>query len=286
LSPSDDLIQLDTDKKLWNRFEACSTVEETQNALDSRTDKSRPVLFYAQPMNVHQFANNDVPGMNSTNWRIRPDFNNRIAYEVHWVDDCMGRFVAYLKTRGMYDNSIVILTSDHGDATGQFGRFSHSLQLYPEVLRVPLIVHLPKNMRDRYVYDDSRISVLTDITPSLYYLLGHRPVEHNPLFGRPLFAETKEELESYRRGDLFVASDVRAVYGILAENGRYLYMTYDSPPNSLLFDLARDPNAEHSILTDTLKKHYDEQIIQQLQAVGDLYGYKPGVGSMLASAAH
>ena len=71
LSPSDDLIKLDTDKPLWNRFEVCSTVRETEAALDARTDKTRPVLFYAQPMNVHQFANNNMPRMTAENWRMR-----------------------------------------------------------------------------------------------------------------------------------------------------------------------------------------------------------------------
>lgn len=284
LSPSDDMVKLDTDKPLWNRFEVCSTVQQTEQALDARADKTRPVLFYAQPMNVHQFAHNDLPMLNSKNWRLRPGFNNRIAYEVHQVDECMGSFFAYLKSRGMYDNSIIVLISDHGDATGEFGRFGHSVTLFPEVMRVPLIVHLPPEMRKKVVYDDSRVSLLTDVTPTLYYLLGHRPIVENPLFGRPLFAETKNELQSYPRDEIFLASDVRAAYGILADNGRFLYFTYDSPPESFLYDLATDPNGERNVVTDAQKKHYDQHIIEHLQTVADFYGYKPGVGSLLASA--
>jgi arylsulfatase A-like enzyme len=286
LSPSDDMVKLDTDKALWNRFEVCSTVQQTESALDARSDKTRPVLFYAQPMNVHQFAHNDMPRLTEQNWRIRPGFNNRIAYEVHQVDECMGNFFAYLKARKLYDNSIIVLTSDHGDATGEFGRFSHSLSLYPEVLHVPLIVHLPESMRGKFVHDDSRIAALTDIAPTLYYLLGHRPIRRDPMFGQPLFAETREELDSYQRDELFVASDVRAVYGILADRGRFLYTTYDSPAQSLLFDLASDPHAERNIATDALKQQYDERIIEHLQAIAGFYGYKPSVGSLLAAATH
>jgi arylsulfatase A-like enzyme len=186
----------------------------------------------------------------------------------------------------MYDNSIIIVTSDHGDATGEFGRSSHSTSIWPEIMQVPLIVHLPPKMREHLVYDDTRISTLTDITPTLYYLLGHRPIAHNPLYGRPLFAETREELDRYPRRDLLLASDVRAVYGILTGDGRYLYTTYDSPAQSYLFDLAADPNAEHNILTPALKQRYDVEIIEHLHLIGDFYGYKPGVGSLLASAGH
>jgi hypothetical protein len=79
---------------------------------------------------------------------------------------------------------------------------------------------------------------------------------------------------------------VRAVYGILTADGRYLYTTYDSPAQSYLFDLLADPNAQHNVLTPALKQRYDEEIIEHLQMIGDYYGYKPGVGSLLASVSH
>jgi hypothetical protein len=284
LSPRDNLIKLDTEKPLWNRFEVCSTIQQTETALDSRSDKTRPVLLYAQPMNVHQFAHNDLPTVSNDHWRMRSGFNNRIAHEVHQVDSCLGGFFRFLKSRGLYDNSIVVLTSDHGDATGEFGRLSHSLSIYPEIMRVPLLIHLPPGVRRHVVYDDTHLSALTDITPSLYYLLGHRPILPNPLFGHPLFVETQSELSQYHRTELFLASDERAVYGLLTENGRFLYTTYDSPAQSFLFDLSRDPNALRSILTASQKREYDELIIDRLHGLAQFYGYKPGVGSLLAAA--
>jgi predicted AlkP superfamily pyrophosphatase or phosphodiesterase len=283
LSADDDLTKVDTDKPLWNRFEVCSTLRQTSAVLGSNPDKAQPVLFYAQPMNVHQFAHNDLPSIKDDRWHPRPGFNNRIAHEVSQVDTCLGNFFSFLKTRNLYDSSIIVVTSDHGDATGEFGRYSHSLSIYPEVMRVPLIVHLPSDLRRGLIYDESHLSTLTDITPSLYYLLGHRPIRQNPLFGHPIFVESKEELAEYRRDELFLASDERAVYGWLTENGRFLYATYDSPAQSYLFDLSRDPNAEHNILTPSLKQRYDEEIISQLHAIAEFYGYKPGVGWLMAA---
>ena len=280
----EDVVKLDTDKKIWNQLEVCSTIGQLEPLLMNGLGHDHPVLFYAQPKNVHQFAHNDLPMIKDDHWRMRDGFDNRIAHEVSQVDGCLGDFFSFLKARGLYDNSIIILTSDHGDATGEFGRYSHSLSIYPEVMRVPLIVHLPSEMRRRVSYDDTDISALTDITPSLYYLLGHRPISSNPMFGHPLFVETKEEQKKYRRDELFLASDERAVYGLLTDNGRFLYATYDSPAQSFLFDLGHDPNAEHNVLTVSVKKQYDEEIIRQLNAIAEFYGYKPGVGSLLAAA--
>ncbi len=283
LLPNDDLVKLDMDKQLWNHLEIGSTVQQAETVLDKRTESQGPIFFYDQPKNVHQFARNDVPSPTSQHWPDRPGLNTRITYEVHWVDKCLGEFFAYLKQRGMYDNSIIIVTSDHGDATGEFGRMSHSTSIWPEIMRVPLIIHLPPKMREHLVYDDNRLSTLTDITPTLYYLLGHRPIAQNSLYGRPLFAETRAELDRYAPRDLLLASDVRAVYGILTADGRYLYTTYDSPAQSYLFDLAADPNAERNILTAQLKQRYDEEIIEHLHSIGDFYGYEPGVGPLVAS---
>ena len=286
LPPNDDIVKLDTDKKLWNQFEIGSTLKQAEAVLDARSDLSQPVFVYAQPKNVHQFARNDVPSPSSQHWPDRPGLNTRITYEVHWVDSRLGEFFTYLKQHKLYDNSIIIVTSDHGDATGEFGRTSHSTCIWPEIMHVPLIVHLPRSMREQSVYDDTRLSTLTDIAPTLYYLLGHKPIRENPLYGRPLFTETRQELASYSPHDLLLASDVRAVYGILTADGRYLYTTYDSPAESYLFDLMADPNAQHNILTAPHKQHYDEEIIDDLHQLGNFYGYHPGVESLLASSGH
>ena len=282
LSPTDDMTKLDLDKELWNQLEIGSTVKQAEAALD-KADLHSPIFFYDQPKNVHQFARNDVPSPTSQHWQSPDGMNARITYEVHWVDARMGEFFNFLKQRGLYDDSIIIVTSDHGDATGEFGRTSHSTSIWPEIMKVPLIVHLPQKMRQQLVYDDSRLSTLTDITPTLYYLLGHRPIRRNSVYGRPLFTETRQELDNYEPQDLLLASDVRAVYGILTADGRYLYTTYDSPAQSFLFDLSADPNAEKSILTPAIKQRYDEEIIERLHAIGDFYGYKPGVGSLLSA---
>jgi hypothetical protein len=80
-----------------------------------------------------------------------------------------------------------------------------------------------------------------------------------------------------------MASDERAVYGLLADGGRFLYTTYDSPAESFLFDLNLDPHAQRNLLTRPLQEEYAQQVIEHLHTVGDFYGYRPGVGSLLAA---
>src|SRR6185437_4996779 len=194
--------------------------------------------------------------------------NARISLTVHQVDECMGSFLANLKKRGLYDNSVIILTSDHGDATGELGRSAHAEIVYPEVMHVPLIVHLPKNLESSLHYNLTALTALTDIAPSLYYLLGHTPVRSNPLFGKPFIARSAAELEASSHHELFLASDTCA--------------TYDRPVLSYLYDLADDPLGTRDVLTAQAKRHYDERILDYLTLIARFYGYKPGLESLLA----
>ena len=132
------------------------------------------------------------------------------------------------------------------------------------------------------MFDTNRTTDLTDITPSLYYLLGLRPVIDHPLVGRPIFTATRQELDSYKRPELLFASDVQATYGVL-DQGRFFYATYDLPERSYLYDLQNDALGEHDILTPELKKKYDRLIVQRLKEIDNFYGYRPPLGSWFAS---
>ena len=274
LTGTDEAIKLDADLP-WNHFEASSTFRQLESVLDKRKTNDPPFFFYAQPMNVHQFGVNDRAPRTSTNWVVRPGFENRAAYRVHQVDESFGDLFRYLKSRGLYDNSIIIVTADHGEGNEGLGHHAHSTVIYPEVMRIPLIVHLPKGTQSRVAYDENALSSLIDITPTLYALLGHGPIEKGLQLGRPLFAATDAELKSYPRSDLLLASDVRAAYGLVSGDGGFMYVTYDSPPQSYLYDLVKDPNATQSFFTDDARKKYEPRLIEYLQAIADFYGYKP-----------
>jgi arylsulfatase A-like enzyme len=57
------------------------------------------------------------------------------------MDSAFGELISYLKTRGLYDDTVIIFTSDHGEEFGEHGKVAwHSHTLYDELLRVPLIM--------------------------------------------------------------------------------------------------------------------------------------------------
>jgi len=152
-----------------------------------------------------------------------PGFYPPYAARVHKVDRCFGRFVDDLKRRGLYDHSIVVLTADHGEMLGEDGRWGHAYFMYPPILTVPLIVHLPADLRSQTV-DLGAISFLTDVTPTLYASLGYHPKGSNPLMGEPLLGPDAFDPAARRRGVYVLAASYSAVYAVVRRNGHRVYI--------------------------------------------------------------
>jgi arylsulfatase A-like enzyme len=75
--------------------------------------------------------------------KVRAWYDNQIAY----LDYEIGRLLNKLKEQNAYNNTLIIVTSDHGELLGEHGDFGHEYWLYQELLHVPLIVKYPGGKR-------------------------------------------------------------------------------------------------------------------------------------------
>ena len=89
---------------------------------------------------------------------LRRDWSERPADEIRgeinmydgaiaYLDDQLNRLLGELQARGTLDNTLVIITSDHGEQFGEHGLFLHANSLYQPLLHVPLIVRFPPAVR-------------------------------------------------------------------------------------------------------------------------------------------
>ena len=104
--------------------------------------------------------------------------------EIATADDIVGQFLRFLRARGLYDRSLVVLLSDHGEGLGDHGEDEHGVLLYRETLHVPLLVKLPRQRRagERV---DSPVG-LVDVAPTVLETAG-APLPAD-LSGRTLLA--------------------------------------------------------------------------------------------------
>ncbi len=91
---------------------------------------------------------------------------------VSYVDDHVGRIVARLDELGIRDNTVIVVTADHGDMLGERGLW-YKMSPFEQSSRVPLIVNAPGRFAPRRV--DSTVSLL-DLLPTLLDLGGVDPV--------------------------------------------------------------------------------------------------------------
>ena len=101
--------------------------------------------------------------------RFRPDlYQGEIAY----VDEQVGRLRRELEGLGLLEDTVVVITSDHGESLGEHGEPTHGVFLYQATLRVPLIIVAPKRWPGgRRV---AALASLIDVPPTLLELTGVR----------------------------------------------------------------------------------------------------------------
>ena len=90
--------------------------------------------------------------------------------EVALLDDCVGKLLAELKAQGLYDESIIIFTSDHGEMLGSHALFQ-KMCMYEESVRVPLYIKYPDSYGIGHKIIDSVVNHV-DVLPTLSECMG------------------------------------------------------------------------------------------------------------------
>ena len=169
--------------------------------------------------------------------RVEDDYDNEVAY----ADEVVGRFLDTLRNRGLYDKSLIILLSDHGEGLGDHGEDEHGLFVYRESIHVPLLVKLPGGQRRGETI--SRPVSLHGVAEAVMAVVAD-PRAQPPLLNasapsEPVYSET------YFPRLHFGWSELRSVIS----EGRHLI----DAPSRELYDYVRDP-AELRNLADTERR--------------------------------
>ena len=70
---------------------------------------------------------------------------------IAFIDFHLGKLIERLKSLGLYENSLIIITSDHGEVFGERGLLGHGVSVYEDLVYVPLIIKYPNLNEGRIV---------------------------------------------------------------------------------------------------------------------------------------
>src|SRR5882724_1840034 len=181
--------------------------------------------------------------------------------EIAFADAQVGRLIRFLKSKGLYRNTLIVLSGDHGESLGEHGEKTHGFFIYNATLHVPFMIHLPGAVSPRVVPD---LVSLADLMPTVLQTLKLEiPSEvqgrsllplmttKNPEEARSLYAET------FLPRLHFNWSELRAV-----ESPNYHFIDAPKPE---LYDLTKDPGETQNLFAE--KKAVGEEMRARLTAL-------------------
>ncbi len=190
-----------------------------------------------------------IPGMPPWQWmkkedRIRAAATGYLAC-VHFVDAQVGKVLKALEESPYADNTIVILTSDHGYHLGEKHRWAkHSL--WERASRVPMLIHTPETKAAKVKEPVG----LIDIYPTLVDLCGLESTD--PLNGRSVRPLMSSSIEGEK---IPWRNSVMSIYGkgnISLRSAQYRYIRYVDGSEEL-YDMHRDPNEWDNLCYSIIK---------------------------------
>ncbi len=179
--------------------------------------------------------------------------------EVTTVDREVARLLAELEAE---PNTLVIISSDHGEEFFEHGGTRHGRTVYDEVCRVPLIITLPKADRKTYVGGENSSPVsLVDIAPSVLGYLG-LPV--------PSTMEGRDDIfygEILGEREIFVALNCPAYLtgAIIAGDKKVLTTLEGEDVRSEYYDLKVDPGEQKPLPLDADGKRLEQELLAWLE---------------------
>ena len=163
--------------------------------------------------------------------------------EVRYVDDNIGRLLDALRELGIYDEALIMLTSDHGEEFWDHGGQGHGHSQYNELLLVPLIVKLPETSRTGRV---SAMVSTASITPTVLDISGlsYDPAGMSSPSIAPLLTGDPENYH-----DVPIVSTAQMLFApkeaVFFDDLKYIGSRHDENPS--LFQLDRDPRELRSV---------------------------------------
>lgn len=172
---------------------------------------------------------------------VRDPYDGEIAY----ADYAVGKFFDYLKQHSLYDPTLIVAASDHGESFGEHGEYMHGFFIYDTTLLVPLIIKPPAGSRVVPRRVDTPVRTI-DIAPTVLQFLGMPAAPSmqgtgllSLMLGKTTTSATGTAYSETYYPNEFGWSVLRAI-----RTGRFKYVDAPKPE---LYDLVDDPREMHNV---------------------------------------
>ncbi|HEX3906410.1 MAG TPA: choline-sulfatase [Mycobacteriales bacterium] len=185
---------------------------------------------------------------------------------ISYVDDHTSRLIGLLRETGRLDDTVVIVTSDHGEMLGERGAW-YKMSFYEGSARVPLVVRAPR------LFEPGRVSTAVstmDLLPTLFGLAhdGDESGAVGPLDGRSLLPHLSGVPDHDDTVAEYLAEGAIAPI-VMIRRGRLKFIHSPADPDQL-FDLVADPHEQINLVDDPSSVAVVEEFRREVAARWDL----------------
>lgn len=233
---------------------------------DVQPDTVLPKSWHREDLETRAIITKDVKGDRrdyatqiedkATALRYREIYRNRVAE----FDRSLGSVLEVIEERGLMENSIIVVTADHGDLDTHHKLAFKRACPYEQIQRVPLCFYLPFAMKaaSGIVDSDSLISLL-DLYPTLLDFAGAADDEVKGLSMKPLLTG---EAESFPREEAVILFPDPALRTI--RKGQWKYTIFPGRTD-FLFDLSNDPDELYNLAGGEKYSQVEDELHKRLE---------------------
>lgn len=184
-----------------------------------------------------------------------------------YVDHQVGRIVKKLKDLGLYDNTMIIYTSDHGEMFGDCGTFQKFMP-YEASSHIPMIIKFPAGMQA--AAEGDALMTLNDLFPTFLDAASCTAPEGVRIDGKSLFDSNAD------RQSVFIEYDKDSRRWISIRKGMLKYNYYYALGHEELFDLSTDPKETVNLMERDAEGYGEAAaaLREELSRMERLYGYR------------
>jgi len=244
---------------------------------------------YRPPLRWRRFSRlTDRAWVDPQRFYRRPDSLELLAVyrdlyddEILYQDDVLRRLWEILRQTPGWENTAVIITSDHGEHLGEKGHYTHILSLYNELVWVPLLIRYPRGWAEPG--PDDRLVSLCDIYATVLDLIGcplPRPDTSSSLLEAParetaaaqlLYPEMWRSQWNYRAERAREAGETFSppAVALFLENGLKIIQRWDGELE--IYDVQRDPEENHNLaprLAPEVLAHFRDMVTLHQEETG------------------
>lgn len=170
--------------------------------------------------------------------------------EIHYVDEVLGQFFDKLKEANLYDDTLIVLTSDHGEEFMDHGGWSHGW-LYDESINIPYILKLPGKYRKHNGQAITTQVGQIDMMPTIIEI-ANLPFHDYPIQGKSLMPVIKGKSGEEK----YIFLEKHGLIGLRTADHKFI-IDQRNDISYELYDLKKDPEERNNLLlnpTDEILK--------------------------------